>query len=103
MTAADFISELKSMAIDEIMPVLQEKIDELYIARIQCATLTSEEAARYLGITKECLYKLVREKQISAIHIGSLYSRKPNMKFRLSSLDKWLIEQEASYHERWKE
>lgn len=55
---------------------------------IERTTFTIEEAAQYIGISKNLMYKLVREKQIRAIRIGR------RILFKRDSIDQWLKEKE---------
>nr|WP_100012435.1 helix-turn-helix domain-containing protein [Lentibacillus sediminis] len=56
-------------------------------------TMTVEETAGYLGVSKDLIYKLVRKKQIPNIKIGG------RIMFKKESIDRWLseIEQENYY------
>jgi len=95
MSTEDFIQQLKECILSDLQRSIQSEIDRLYKARISIATLSTEEAAEYIGVSKECLYTMVREKQIPHMHIGSAFSKKPNLRFRLSTLDSWMEEREA--------
>ncbi len=94
MTTVDFIEEIKQRLIQELQPVINGMVEEMYQTRISRATLTAEEAADYIGVSKPMLYTMVNEGQISCISVGSLNSQKPHYKFRLSTLDKWMDERE---------
>ncbi|EJW14407.1 helix-turn-helix domain-containing protein [Paenibacillus alvei] len=97
MSTDDFLEEIKERVYKEMVDKFKKDVEELYTIRIQRATLNSDQAADYLGICKETLYTLLKEKQIAAIPMGSAKSRKPNYRFRLSSLDKYLDEQERKF------
>ncbi len=56
---------------------------------MQKATLTSREAAEYLGISYWLLLEMVKRKDINPIRCGSRYL------FRQTRLDTWMDEQEA--------
>ncbi|WP_338033013.1 helix-turn-helix domain-containing protein [Lentibacillus sediminis] len=60
---------------------------------IERKTMTVEETAGYLGVSKDLIYKLVRKKQIPNIKIGG------RIMFKKESIDRWLseIEQENYY------
>ncbi|OPA77489.1 hypothetical protein BVG16_13625 [Paenibacillus selenitireducens] len=94
MTTLDFIGEVKECLISEIKPWIESQVNEMYKNRIAKATLTVEEAAEYIGVSVSMLYIMAREKQIAYIPVGAMSSLKPKMKFRLSTLDKWMEEQE---------
>ena len=55
---------------------------------IQKATLSSREAAEYLGISYWLLLEMVKRKEINPIRCGGRYL------FRQSGLDAWMDEQE---------
>ncbi|KUO75559.1 MAG: hypothetical protein APF81_27465 [Desulfosporosinus sp. BRH_c37] len=55
---------------------------------IQKATLSSKEAAEYLGISYWLLLEMVKRKKINPIRCGGRYL------FRQSALDDWMTEQE---------
>ena len=95
MTTLDFIEEVKERLVADIRPWIETQVNELYSARIQKATLSVEEAAEYIGISTSTLYIMVREGQIPTIRYGSLSSTKKQIRFRLSSLDRWMDEQES--------
>lgn len=56
---------------------------------IQKATLSSREAAEYLGISYWLLLEMVKHKEINPIRAGRRYL------FRQVGLDAWMEEQEA--------
>ncbi|WP_258394741.1 helix-turn-helix domain-containing protein [Paenibacillus sp. MDMC362] len=94
MTTVDFIEDIKQKIVEELQPVINGMVEEMYQNRIKRATLTAEQAAEYIGVSKPLLYTMVNEGQISCIQAGSLNSQKPHYKFRLSTLDKWMDESE---------
>lgn len=57
-------------------------------APVERKTLTVDEVAIYLGLSSDFIYKLVREKRIPNIKIGS------RILFLAGSIDKWLSELE---------
>lgn len=100
MTATDFISEIRNHLIQEILPIAKESADLQYAERIKRATLSAEEAAEYLGISKTLLYAMAKEKSIPWFPVGVVGSQKPQMRFRLSALDRWMEEQEQKNYVR---
>ena len=56
---------------------------------IRKATLSSKEAAEYLGISYWLLLEMVKRKEITPIRAGGRYL------FRQSGLDAWMDRQEA--------
>ncbi|WP_339211862.1 helix-turn-helix domain-containing protein [Paenibacillus sp. FSL L8-0333] len=94
MTANDLISEIKERLIAEIMPVAKKSADIQYADRIKKATLSADEAAEYIGISKTLLYTMAKEKRIPWFPVGVAGSQKPQMRFRLSALDSWMDDQE---------
>lgn len=70
---------------NEELRIIAEGIAE-NITFLQKEVLTSEETAKYLGLSKSCLYKLTMRRAIPHY--------KPNGKlcyFRRKELDEWLI------------
>lgn len=94
MTTNEFIEDVRERIIAELTPWVENQVDSLYKRRIEKATLSLEEAAEYVGISKALMYEMAREKRIPCFGIGRAKSQKPSLKFRLSSLDKWMDEQE---------
>ncbi|MNC12461.1 Helix-turn-helix domain protein [compost metagenome] len=94
MTTNEFIDEVKNRIIAELLPAAQEIVNQKYEDRIKRATLSADEAAEYIGISKSLLYIMAKEKSIPWFPIGAAGSQKPQMRFRLSSLDRWMDEQE---------
>ena len=94
MTTSEFIDEIKECIIAELLPAAQEVVKQRYEDRIKRATLSAEEAAEYIGISKTLLYSMAKAKSIPWFPIGAPGSQKPQMRFRLSSLDRWMDEQE---------
>ncbi|MFD1708914.1 helix-turn-helix domain-containing protein [Siminovitchia sediminis] len=78
------------------MPNLKEAIKQHYksqkpaYAPIQRTTLTVKEVSAYLDISTDFVYKLVREKQIPHVKIGS------RILFKKTSIERWLNEIEFS-------
>jgi excisionase family DNA binding protein len=56
-------------------------------------TIDVNEAATYLGISKDLIYILVRKKEIPHFRIGQ------RILFRKITLDSWIAEQEAACRE----
>lgn len=63
---------------------------------IERTTLTANEVAEYLGVSRDLVYKLVRENKIVHVKIGS------RILFRKASIDQWLEELESYGHENAK-
>lgn len=53
------------------------------------STLTTKEAAEYLGISVDMVFKMVREKRIPHFRVGR------RILFRVSSIDEWIEQQEC--------
>lgn len=94
MTTNEFIDEIKERIIAELLPATQEVANQRYTDRIKQTTLSTEEAAEYIGISKTLLYTMAKARSIPWFPIGAPGSQKPQMRFRLSSLDRWMDEQE---------
>lgn len=94
MTTIDFIEEIKVRLVEEIKPWIEEQVSQMYSARIKKATLSIEEAVEYTGISQSTLYIMVKEGQIPSVKYGSQNAHKKQIRFRLSTLDKWMDEQE---------
>lgn len=56
---------------------------------MQRRTIKVAEAAEYIGVSKDTIYKLVREGEIPHIRLGK------RILFRIESLEAWLQEREA--------
>lgn len=67
--------------------------EESEYAPIQRTTLTTEEVAKYLGVSRDLVYKLCREKKIPHIKIGA------RIMFKISTIDKWLSDLEENSYE----
>lgn len=96
MTAVDLIEDIKSRIIAELLPEVKSTVDEMYKERIRCATLSAEEAADYIGVSKMTFYTMVKEKQIPSFPVGSLNSQRPQIRVRLSTLDRWMEDREKN-------
>ncbi|MEK3875176.1 helix-turn-helix domain-containing protein [Paenibacillus sp. FSL M7-0420] len=94
MTTNEFINEIKERIAAELLPATQEVVNQRYADRLKRATLSAEEAAEYIGISKTLLYAMAKARSIPWFSIGAPGSQKPQMRFRLSSLDRWMDEQE---------
>lgn len=79
---------------ERLMPILQERMAMEKIDVLDQRRLTIAEAAKYIGMSEECLYIMCREKEIPHYRVGSKHSRKPKILFRVDSLDAWMLEQE---------
>ena len=51
-------------------------------------TMTAEETAKYLGVSIDTIYRMVRQKQIPHIRV------RKRILFRADSLNAWMSEQE---------
>lgn len=100
LTAVDLIEDIKRRLVDELQPHIDTAVESKYKNRIARATLSTEEAANYLGVCKATLLTMVQEKQIACFYVGSLGSKKPTPKFRLSVLDQWMEDAERKQLER---
>lgn len=56
--------------------------------------MTIEEAAEYLNLSKETLYKKVRRREIPAIKIGRLW------RFQKELIEKWIEEKTKAFPEK---
>lgn len=56
---------------------------------MKCQTINVQELAVYIGVSKDLIYKLVREKRIPFIKIGK------RILFRVEAINLWLKEQET--------
>lgn len=56
---------------------------------MQRRTIKVAEAAEYIGVSKDTIYKLVRKQEIPHIRLGK------RILFRVESLEAWLQEREA--------
>lgn len=71
----------------------ENKFKKINIEPIRRTTLTVEEIAIYLGLSKDMIYKLVRGKRIPHVRVGS------RILFKRESIDKWLFDIEEGGYE----
>lgn len=90
MSTDDFMSEIKNQIYKELVESFKKDVEEIYAKRIQRATLTTEQAAEYIGVCKETLLTLVKEGRVPAVQINSINAKRPNYRFRLTTLDKFM-------------
>ena len=57
---------------------------------LERTTLTVQEVAGYIGVSKDFVYKLVRQKDIPFVRIGS------RVLFKRASIESWLSDAEIS-------
>lgn len=62
-------------------------------APIERTTIKVNEVAEYLGLSKDFIYKLCRERKIPKIKIGS------RIMFKKDTIDKWLSDLEEESHD----
>lgn len=74
----------------KLMEAIEKKYskDEPELEPVVRTTLEVKEVATYLGLSKDMIYKLVREKKMPHIKIGS------RILFKVESIDRWLSELE---------
>lgn len=96
MTTTEFIEDIKNCIMAELLPLANRIVEEKYADRIKRATLSTEEAANYIGVSKTLLHEMAKRKEIPWFPVGVSGSAKPQRRFRLSSLDRWMDEQEKN-------
>ncbi|WP_371369703.1 helix-turn-helix domain-containing protein [Sporomusa rhizae] len=88
---------LYTSLVDEIAATVErrviERLQQLPVG--QDRRMSAQEAADYIGIVRNTLYVLCKEKQIPHITIGAKGSKKPTLIFQQSTLDEWLRQQEV--------
>lgn len=94
MPTLDLLKDLKKALIEEVRPDVKRMVDEQFSVKVATATLSVSEAASLLGVTEETIYCMVREKRLPHFYMGSISSRKPKIKFRLSALEQWMVDEE---------
>lgn len=65
-------------------------IEGLKPLAVSRTTLTTDEVAAYLGISRGLVYTLVREKRIPSIKIGR------RILFKIDSINRWITQQEEA-------
>jgi len=82
---------------DELLTVLIDEVKAMRLAMelngtgaVKPATLTREEAAAYLGVHPDTLYRWARENRIAYVRMGE--GEKAPMRFTLEDLDRYLQE-----------
>lgn len=87
-----FAAMIEAMKQEIKQQVIEELRDES--ALVEDRRLTIEEAAEYLRVSKETLYRLCKEKQIEHVSIGVIGSKKPRIIFSALKLKAWLKQKE---------
>ncbi len=93
--ANDLIDLLAEQVLERMMPLLAEKFASL-AQNEPNRSLSIEEAADYLLISKELLYKMCSEKLIPHTKLGVANSRRPRLIFSSHSLEIWRREEEKN-------
>lgn len=94
MNASAAFSAMYEQLVAEVTERVTKDLEAKFVQSYQDRTLSSKEAAEYLGISPATLYTLCRQKQIRHIPAGSLTSKKPVFLFRQSVLDAWMRQRE---------
>lgn len=87
-----FVDDIKAQLLTELREAIELEIPKI----IDQKRLNVEEAAKYIGVSEDILYVMVREGTIPHYKIGSSRSTRPTIRFRIASLDAWIREQESS-------
>ncbi len=91
--ANDLIDLLTDQVLERLVPLMIERFPAL-VNNEPNRSLSVEEAAEFLGISKDLLYKLCAEKSIPHTKLGVVNSKKPRMIFSSHSLETWRRQQE---------
>lgn len=91
--AADFLDAIADKVAEKLLPsVIEHLKSESFIK--EDVTMDVSEAAPYIGISSELLYKLCANKRIPHIPISSTGKGRPRILFSSASIDAWKREQE---------
>lgn len=71
----------------------KSKLSKLNFKPIERTTLTADEIAKYLGLSRDTIYILARENKIPHVRIGR------RILFKIESIDKWLEDIEDGGYE----
>lgn len=91
--AADFLEAMAEKVAEKLLPVVVERLKSESVVKAD-VTMDANEAARYIGISRELIYKLCAASEIPHIKLGSNGSGRPRILFSSSSIDLWWKEQE---------
>jgi predicted DNA-binding transcriptional regulator AlpA len=91
--ATDFLEGLAEKVAEKLLPkVIDQLQNELGIKEDK--TLNVAEAAPYIGISAEMLYRLCDKKMIPHVRLSSSGTGRPRILFSSASIDAWRKEQE---------
>ena len=89
----ELIRNMRAEVKNEVLNELQQEYTD--------RTFNVQEAADYLGVSKQTIYMMCNEKQLKHITVGSLRSKKPVIIFRKSTLDAFLRDKEEESIKKW--
>jgi excisionase family DNA binding protein len=88
-----FLEAVAERVFEKLLPVIIERMDAQR-EELKNERFGVKQAAEYLGVSPETLYRLCKEKKIRHIIVGTTNSKKPRILFTRFSLDKWIKDQE---------
>ncbi|MNR93689.1 Helix-turn-helix domain protein [compost metagenome] len=91
--ATEFLDAIAEKVAEKLLPNVIEYLKNDSILKND-VTMDVNEAALYIGISKEFLYKLCTANGIPHMKLSSTGSGRPRLLFSSSSIDAWRKEQE---------
>lgn len=98
--STDFLNLIVDRLAEKLKPEIIEKLSSFSLAPDD-KTMDVEEAAAYMKISKELLYRMCAEGSIPHIRLGSDGARRKRILLSSASIDKWKREQEMlNYYQK---
>lgn len=97
--ATDFLEAIAERVAEKLLPTIIEQLKTESNSRPDI-TMDVNEAAPYIGISPEMLYKLCANKRIPHIPLSSTGRGRPKLLFSSASIDLWKKEQEKMHYKK---
>ncbi|MBD7967712.1 helix-turn-helix domain-containing protein [Paenibacillus gallinarum] len=90
---SDFLEAVVERVAEKLLPQIIESLNSKLVTQ-KDITMDPEEVARYIGVSKDTIYKMCADGSIPHLKVGAANSRKKKYLFSSLSIDKWRKEQE---------
>ena len=97
--AADFLESVAEKVAEKLLPKVIEHLKSQFTTK-ENITMDVNEAAPYIGISKEMLYKICANEGIPHVKLSSTGSGRSRLLFSSLSIDTWKREQEQINYKR---
>ncbi|AWP28754.1 helix-turn-helix domain-containing protein [Paenibacillus sp. Cedars] len=97
--ATEFLEAIVDRVAEKLLPTIIEQLKTESIGKPDI-TMEVHEAAPYIGISPEMLYKLCANKRIPHIPLSSTGRGRPKLLFSSASIDTWKKEQEKMHYKK---